>query len=140
MANLTARHHSDLSLFASSRMKFLKLALYKGFLRFLKPCLFSAIPSLKLNEIRRLDAASLKKVSPQQELSFMGNSQLCDTRLSCAKKSGPPHGGNDDAVEGHKPVENGTMPSGEVRIPRISIREEKGVRTECAKGEYVLRD
>ena len=93
--------------------------------------MFSGLPSLKLNEIRRLDAASLKKVAPHQELDFMGNLQNCNARLFHVNKQAPAlsEGGKDasSTVEGCKVVGNGTMPSGGVNSPDISLIEGKGV-------------
>ena len=97
--------------------------------------LFSGLPSLKLNEIRRLDAASLKKVAPQPELDFMGNPQHCYIRLFRVNKqaSALSEGGKDATLEGFKAADNGTMPGGGVNIPNISLREGKGGYTKCAK-------
>ena len=84
---------------------------------------------MKLNEIRRLDAASLKKVAPQQELDFMGNLQHCNTRLFHVNKQATAlsGGGKDATAEGFKAAGNGTMPSGGVNSPNISLREGKGM-------------
>ena len=90
----------------------------------MKSGLFSGLPSLKLNEIRRLDAASFKKVTPQQELDFMGNLQHCNTRLFHVSKQGPAlsEGGKDVIVEGFKAAGNGTIPCGGVNIPSIKYK------------------